>query len=182
MKHEEQEKHEFMRHRMIFCDCGVQVFGDINLTHHKQNECILREVKCKYCNIGYRADKIEEHEVSCGSRTEKCPVCDQYIPLSEIKAHCLTHGFEYSPEQLQALELQKQQEEASRKLAEQMMQEEIQNQKKHETRHRWEPKLKKQTDIKKKKKHKWVCKHCDTLNRATTGMCWKCKAPRYGKS
>ncbi|XP_004376174.1 XIAP-associated factor 1 isoform X1 [Trichechus manatus latirostris] len=54
---------------------------------HETKECQMRQVKCKFCELAMDFSKQEIHEYHCGSRTELCPDCNQYILLRELASH-----------------------------------------------------------------------------------------------
>ena len=69
----------------MVCDCGTEVFGELALNLHKKLECSLREVECLFCSLKFSAIEIDEHQQMCGSRTEACPICQQFILLRELQ-------------------------------------------------------------------------------------------------
>ena len=42
---------------------------------------------CKFCHLEFEAIKLESHEDYCGSRTEQCPECSDYVMLKEWEKH-----------------------------------------------------------------------------------------------
>lgn len=44
-------------------------------------------IPCKFCEVDCVAAEIEEHEIPCGSRTEKCDICGNHILVRMLKAH-----------------------------------------------------------------------------------------------
>jgi hypothetical protein len=42
---------------------------------------------CKYCKLEFPRRKIDEHENYCGSRTEQCPECSDFVMLKEWEKH-----------------------------------------------------------------------------------------------
>ncbi|CAO2644041.1 XIAP-associated factor 1, partial [Lemmus lemmus] len=43
--------------------------------------------KCKFCELAVQLSKLEVHEFHCGSRTERCPHCNQPIVLRVLAQH-----------------------------------------------------------------------------------------------
>lgn len=43
--------------------------------------------KCKFCELAVHFSKLEVHEFHCGSRTERCPHCNQPIILRVLDQH-----------------------------------------------------------------------------------------------
>lgn len=54
---------------------------------HKQETCKKRKANCIYCELSLDFDKIQEHIDFCGSRTEKCAKCNQYIQFKDKYKH-----------------------------------------------------------------------------------------------
>lgn len=59
--------------------------GDIE--EHKMYDCPKRLTKCKFCELECAADCMKEHVEYCGSRTEECAKCGQFILLKEKAVH-----------------------------------------------------------------------------------------------
>lgn len=51
------------------------------------HRCPKRPKVCEYCAGYFPKDQISEHKSQCGSRTEQCERCFQYIRLSEFENH-----------------------------------------------------------------------------------------------
>lgn len=49
--------------------------------------CSHRLVHCTFCEIQLSLNEIDEHESYCGSRTEKCSLCCQYIMIKDMLSH-----------------------------------------------------------------------------------------------
>lgn len=96
MKVSEREAHDQTMHSDLKCaKCGEMISGGKNtLISHQKYECLQRAIHCAYCNLPFAFIVHEEHEIACGSRTELCPQCNQYIALSLIESHTAdVHGF-----------------------------------------------------------------------------------------
>ena len=56
----------------------------------QKSECPKRTTLCKYCATHVEMGSLVEHENYCGSRTEKCEKCGDFIMLKNFEAHtCL---------------------------------------------------------------------------------------------
>ena len=52
-------------------------------------------MECQYCHLDVKAGELEQHEGYCGSRTEKCPDCSDFVMLKDWEKHqkmTLYHG------------------------------------------------------------------------------------------
>ncbi|KAG8233406.1 hypothetical protein J437_LFUL013399 [Ladona fulva] len=88
----DEHHNEFHSHKE--CDlCGEKM--DINqLDKHKIDLCPARKVTCSICEIDLPAADIIDHENYCGSRTERCDECGEYVMLKYQKLHLESnHGF-----------------------------------------------------------------------------------------
>jgi len=47
----------------------------------------MRMVDCEYCELQFKAMDLYQHQDSCGSRTDVCEKCQQYVMLKEMKSH-----------------------------------------------------------------------------------------------
>lgn len=50
-------------------------------------ECPERPVKCQFCELAVRLNKLEIHEHHCGRQTELCADCGQHIMLRVLAQH-----------------------------------------------------------------------------------------------
>ncbi|XP_063655597.1 XIAP-associated factor 1 isoform X6 [Pan troglodytes] len=55
--------------------------------HQQANECQERPVECKFCKLDMQLSKLELHESYCGSRTELCQGCGQFIMHRMLAQH-----------------------------------------------------------------------------------------------
>jgi len=70
--------------------------GKQTLISHQKYECLRRPVTCQYCHLPFEYLQHAAHEQMCGSRTELCVLCNQYIALSLIESHSMdVHGVPY---------------------------------------------------------------------------------------
>lgn len=51
------------------------------------SSCPLRPVLCQFCDIQLAFNKLQEHELYCGARTEPCGRCGRNVLLRELKEH-----------------------------------------------------------------------------------------------
>lgn len=55
---------------------------------HQQTKDIQQHpAKCKFCDLAVHLSKLDVHESHCGSRTERCPHCNQPIILRVLAQH-----------------------------------------------------------------------------------------------
>ena len=47
----------------------------------------MRMVECEYCELQVKAHEKYQHEDQCGSRTDICEKCQQYVMLKKMKEH-----------------------------------------------------------------------------------------------
>ncbi len=82
----EYDKHTQEYHRMISCECGVEI--EIRkLEEHKEKYCQERLVTCVYCEYSVSFRELSEHENDCGSRTEPCESCGKRVMLRYYSTH-----------------------------------------------------------------------------------------------
>lgn len=53
-------------------------------------------MECQYCELTLPFNKMTSHVEYCGSRTEKCDVCDRFIQVKDLSEHVNT-GCQYPP-------------------------------------------------------------------------------------
>lgn len=61
----------------------------------QESHCPERQIICQYCHLDTLAKNLEEHEGYCGSRTEQCPECGDFVMLKDWEKHekmTLYHG------------------------------------------------------------------------------------------
>ena len=83
-----EEKEHFMEyHAEINCfQCGKKTTRSEE-GNHLANECGKRPIPCQYCQITLLREKMPEHQVFCGSRTEWCHNCNRYILIRDLGNH-----------------------------------------------------------------------------------------------
>merc|ERR1712129_540967 len=81
IKRSEEELHHTNVHREFTCICSKICVGKLAFDAHQVNECELRLMSCKYCeltNIPFL--EFAEHESQCKESTVACEVCgEEYI-------------------------------------------------------------------------------------------------------
>merc|ERR1712228_851287 len=150
------------------CDeliCG----GKKALIAHQKYECLRRAINCSFCHLPFEYLAHSEHEIMCGSRTELCVVCNQYIALSLIEEHCIdVHGIEY---------------EAPLGIARMKSDESVQNMNLggHGAPDRDYDDIMNENDEKETNDalhERWICSSCDYNNRPNHRQCKICKVKR----
>ena len=53
-------------------------------------------MECQYCELTLPFNKMASHAEYCGSRTEKCDICDKFIQMKDLTEHVNT-GCQYPP-------------------------------------------------------------------------------------
>jgi len=107
----EMEQHQ-TGHQTSECDNCNMTVENSQMSHHLENECLLRQVNCDDCGDSYRA--TEEHHCSiacdfCGEmieipsmpvhqescyaagKTESCEICGKRIQVRQLAEHHLLH-------------------------------------------------------------------------------------------
>uniref|UniRef100_A0A7S1KQC0 C2H2-type domain-containing protein n=1 Tax=Percolomonas cosmopolitus TaxID=63605 RepID=A0A7S1KQC0_9EUKA len=83
----ELENHQQKYHALTECSaCGIEL-EKCKLKQHKSDECQMRVEYCQFCELPLKPSEKFDHEVACGSQTEMCVGCDQYVFLKERDAH-----------------------------------------------------------------------------------------------
>ncbi|XP_069684113.1 TRAF-type zinc finger domain-containing protein 1-like isoform X1 [Periplaneta americana] len=81
-------------HAIVECPaCGHQC-EKRHLVDHQNSTCSRRAICCNYCHIETQANELAEHENYCGSRTERCEDCGEFVMLKYQQLHQdSNHGF-----------------------------------------------------------------------------------------
>ncbi|XP_045171448.2 TRAF-type zinc finger domain-containing protein 1-like [Mercenaria mercenaria] len=83
----EMDVHYEENHAKIKCPkCKTEV-EKMYLEDHEENSCSKKPMHCVYCELEFPKDQLESHLDCCGSRTEPCPKCGQFIMLKEQTKH-----------------------------------------------------------------------------------------------
>ncbi|KAG1650539.1 Ribosome maturation protein SBDS [Nymphon striatum] len=69
------------------CECGVNI-EKLSLEEHKKLHCKQRLIQCRFCGIENPLNEMKEHENYCGSRTERCHFCHQFVMIRDKVEHC----------------------------------------------------------------------------------------------
>ncbi|KAM9259873.1 TRAF-type zinc finger domain-containing protein 1 isoform 2-T2 [Cariama cristata] len=59
----------------------------IESEHVQASACPLRPALCQYCDVQLTFNKLQEHEIYCGARTETCGGCGRNIMVKDLKEH-----------------------------------------------------------------------------------------------
>ncbi|CAD8170426.1 unnamed protein product [Paramecium pentaurelia] len=76
------ESHEEEYHKKEKCQYCLLEFEDL-----KKHKCYKKPKQCMHCDLSFPADQLFQHENQCGSRTEKCDICNSYIIMREYSSH-----------------------------------------------------------------------------------------------
>ncbi|XP_061197301.1 TRAF-type zinc finger domain-containing protein 1-like isoform X2 [Saccostrea echinata] len=83
----EMEVHFEEIHAKIPCPkCNKEVEKQ-HLESHEEDECLKRPIKCIYCEMDVAKGELEEHQGYCGTRTENCIRCGQFIMVKDMAQH-----------------------------------------------------------------------------------------------
>ncbi|XP_015607783.1 XIAP-associated factor 1 isoform X2 [Cephus cinctus] len=85
---ERLSEHLEREHTMANCqDCGTGVQGKSLLQEHLQKECCERSVVCPHCELDLPARDMDVHSAYCGTRTERCTECGEFVMLKYKQLH-----------------------------------------------------------------------------------------------
>lgn len=83
----ELASHNTNFHAVVDCPaCGHQC-EKRHLIDHQNSSCSHRAICCIYCHIEIEANELAEHENYCGSRTERCEDCGEFVMLKYQQLH-----------------------------------------------------------------------------------------------
>ncbi|KAF4518800.1 hypothetical protein B566_EDAN005423 [Ephemera danica] len=92
--HSEMAQHRETQHGSNPCKACGELVENSQLTKHESETCSKRRVACIYCELDLVAAERAEHENYCGSRTEKCEECGEFVMLKYQTLHIdSNHGF-----------------------------------------------------------------------------------------
>ncbi|RUS81422.1 hypothetical protein EGW08_010806 [Elysia chlorotica] len=92
----EIEEHFNEFHIKLPCEkCQLTVEKD-KMEQHMNSECERRPVPCEFCELSFPKNQFESHADFCGSRTECCPLCRQFVMLKDMLQH-ENSGCSYPP-------------------------------------------------------------------------------------
>uniref|UniRef100_A0A6A7G9P6 Ubiquitin fusion degradation protein 1 homolog n=1 Tax=Hirondellea gigas TaxID=1518452 RepID=A0A6A7G9P6_9CRUS len=86
MSPDDLEKHIDLSHRPILCECGIKVDPDV-IQAHKETECVMRLVQCKWCETPISLKRQISHQNYCGGKTVPCPKCNQPVARNKLLTH-----------------------------------------------------------------------------------------------
>ncbi|KAI1233089.1 hypothetical protein IHE44_0006284 [Lamprotornis superbus] len=89
----EMKNHIESEHVQVTCKCRMKMESSL-LKDHEASSCPLRPVLCQFCDIQLAFNKLQEHELYCGARTEPCGRCGRNVLLRELKEHPRVCGTE----------------------------------------------------------------------------------------
>ncbi|KAM9280971.1 TRAF-type zinc finger domain-containing protein 1 [Morus bassanus] len=82
----EMKNHIESEHVQVTCKCSTKIEKCL-LKDHEASACPLRPAVCQYCDIQLTFNKLQDHEVYCGARTERCGGCGRNIMVKDLKEH-----------------------------------------------------------------------------------------------
>ncbi|NXM73636.1 TRAD1 protein, partial [Serilophus lunatus] len=82
----EMKNHIETEHVQVTCKCRMKIENSL-LKEHEASACPLRPVLCQFCDIQLPFNKLEEHELFCGARTEPCPGCGRNVLRRDLREH-----------------------------------------------------------------------------------------------
>ncbi|KAK0055068.1 TRAF-type zinc finger domain-containing protein 1 [Biomphalaria pfeifferi] len=83
----ELEEHFQELHAQVPCEkCGKTTTKDA-MAKHLADDCAKKLLQCTYCDLSVTKEELESHMGYCGTRTECCPLCQQYIMLKDMLRH-----------------------------------------------------------------------------------------------
>ncbi|XP_033747693.1 TRAF-type zinc finger domain-containing protein 1-like isoform X2 [Pecten maximus] len=83
----EMDVHFEESHAKINCAKCNQAVQKMDLEKHEEQECPKRQMKCAYCEMDVAQQELEAHLGYCGTRTEPCARCGQYIMIKDQVKH-----------------------------------------------------------------------------------------------
>ncbi|XP_056360675.1 TRAF-type zinc finger domain-containing protein 1 [Oenanthe melanoleuca] len=82
----EMKNHIESEHVQVTCKCRMKMENSL-LKDHEASSCPLRPVLCQFCDIQLAFNKLQEHELYCGARTEPCARCGRHVLRRELQQH-----------------------------------------------------------------------------------------------
>ncbi|XP_074966145.1 TRAF-type zinc finger domain-containing protein 1 [Phalacrocorax aristotelis] len=82
----EMKNHIESEHVQVTCKCSMKIEKFL-LKDHEASACPLRPAVCQYCDIQLTFNKLQDHEIYCGARTERCGGCGHNIMVKDLKDH-----------------------------------------------------------------------------------------------
>ncbi|XP_074462591.1 TRAF-type zinc finger domain-containing protein 1 [Larus michahellis] len=82
----EMKNHMESEHGQVTCKCRMKIERSL-LKDHEASACPLRPALCQYCDLQLAFSKLQDHEIYCGARTERCGGCGRNIMMKDLKEH-----------------------------------------------------------------------------------------------
>ncbi|XP_046739210.1 uncharacterized protein LOC124407271 [Diprion similis] len=80
-------EHNSLEHANAKCSgCGASIEKRL-LEKHMQSECPKRFISCLYCELELPFSDMTAHTDYCGTRTEKCEDCGEYVMFKYTQLH-----------------------------------------------------------------------------------------------
>jgi len=67
--------------------CGDRIAETKDKLLHLITVCRERRAICNYCGVLRKCDDMDEHRQFCGSRSEKCEGCNEFVSLMNMELH-----------------------------------------------------------------------------------------------
>lgn len=65
-----------------------------DVASHVTDACSQTPVQCQYCELLLCRQLMADHELYCGTRTERCPECHEHVMIKYKRLHeDSNHGF-----------------------------------------------------------------------------------------
>jgi len=71
--------------------CGQRVADPKDKLLHLITECAQRRAICNYCGVLRSCHDMDQHRNFCGSRSEKCDKCNEFVALMNMDQHLLSN-------------------------------------------------------------------------------------------
>ncbi|XP_051489508.1 TRAF-type zinc finger domain-containing protein 1 isoform X1 [Apus apus] len=82
----EMKNHIESEHVQVTCKCQMKIEKGL-LKDHEASTCPLRPALCQYCDIQLTFSSLQDHEIYCGARTERCGGCGRNVMVRDLKEH-----------------------------------------------------------------------------------------------
>ncbi|CAG5129933.1 unnamed protein product [Candidula unifasciata] len=83
----ELEQHFSDLHAQVPCEKCQKLLSKSDMDKHLKEDCSKKLMGCEYCELSLHKNEMEAHLDYCGSRTECCPLCQQYIMQKDKLRH-----------------------------------------------------------------------------------------------
>ena len=87
--------------------CGLRINDSKNKLLHLLTDCPQRRAICNYCGILRKCNDMEQHRKYCGSRSEKCQKCLQFVSLMNMEPHLQSNCQWFNNNQLSSKNINK---------------------------------------------------------------------------